>query len=140
MILAVSVFIERFVFKYYSSGYNYIVPKQSLSWNNARKFCQTIQGDLAVIPDKHTLHFFVDLAVRESINFVFIGLTRHPNNLDKFFWVDGSSMVFTSWATHEPSSLDERCVELYVGTMSYNDNNCETTVKQFVCQQSILGC
>ena len=140
MIQAVSVLIERFVFKYYSNGYSYIVSKQSLSSNDARKFCQTIQGDLTVIPDKHTLHFLADLLVRESTGTAHIGLARHPKNLHNFFWVDGSGMVFTSWETNEPSNLDEGCAELFAGSISYNDINCETNLKPFVCQQSIQGC
>ncbi len=127
------------MFKYYSNGYNYIVPKQLSTWDGARAFCQAIQADLAVIPDKHTLNFLTDISVREDIHFVHIGLMRHPNNLHAFRWIDGSSLVFASWASNEPNSATERCGQLYAQSSEYNDISCDSSTSHFVCQQPIEG-
>ncbi|XP_028392900.1 uncharacterized protein LOC114517402 [Dendronephthya gigantea] len=127
---------ERFVFKYYSNGYKFIVPKQSLTWYNARSHCLAMNTDLAIIPDEHAMKVIEDIAEREGIGIIYIGLTRHPNNLHDFRWVDGSELVFTRWQVHEPNNVNEKCVTFLIGS-GYNDFPCDIAPKRFICQQPI---
>lgn len=126
------------MFKYYSNGHHFIVPKQSLTWDNARDHCLAMNADLVIIPDEHTMKVLEDIAEREGINVVYIGLSRHPDNLHDFRWVDGSELVFTRWRDAEPNSLGEKCVMFYIGS-GYNDFPCSIAPQRFVCQQPIEG-
>lgn len=127
------------MFKYYSNGYNFIVQKQNANWNAARRYCQAIRADLAVIPDEHTLNFLIDVAVREGLSHFHVGLARHPDNVLAFRWIDGSPLVFTKWKAFEPNGINEECVECSVDSVGYNDIACDNNPKPFVCQQPIEG-
>ena len=126
------------MFKYYSNGYSFIVPKHNATWHDARTYCQAIGADLVVIPDQHTLNFLADLSIRENLGNFFIGLKRHPDNLHEFRWVDGTSLVFSRWNTGEPSNTVESCVVMLTSFSAYNDVTC-SSLKHFVCQQPIEG-
>ena len=116
-----------------------MVPKQSTSWNDARRYCEAIRADLAVIPDQHTLNVLIDIALREGISSFHVGLARHPDNLLSFRWVDGSPLVFAKWQAYEPNNMNEQCVVYNVDSAGYNDIDCDGNPKAFVCQQPMEG-
>ena len=60
-----------------------------MSWNNSRNYCQSISGDLVKVENNDLNKFLVSLGQGDA----WIGLGRHPSNLSRFFWTDGTEVI-----------------------------------------------
>lgn len=132
------LFLERFVFKYYSHGYRYIVPKSSLllNWDDSRRFCLTLGADLPVLWDRQT-ELAIDLMLQmagigKAIN---IGLRRDLVT-SQFKWVDGSPVEYSFWSGAKPDAGQCSC---RFDNGYWDSLSCTGHTRLTVCQQSIEG-
>ncbi|XP_022799053.1 perlucin-like protein [Stylophora pistillata] len=100
-------------------------------WSDARRTCQNLGGDLAVIKSADENKFIFDLVKKQKTVTtcgVWLGLNRKADN--KFYWVDGTPEAgqYSAWASGEPNSVSEKCGHMY-GTGSrqgkWNDLPCQ---------------
>lgn len=100
-------------------------------WSDARRTCQNLGGDLAVIKSADENKFIFDLVKKQKTVTTYgawLGLNRKADN--KFYWVDGTPEAgqYSAWARGEPNSVSEKCGHMY-GTTSrqgkWNDAGCQ---------------
>jgi len=84
---------QTFVF-----GKTYIFIKESKTWFEARKTCQELKGDLAVLTSYKD---YDALAPLSSNGYVWVGAKlRDRNNNNEWYWVTGehlSAVKYTKW-------------------------------------------
>ena len=97
--------------------------------NDAQRTCQRLGGDLAKITAATENQFISNLlAMQPKITFygAWLGLHRKANT--KFYWADHTPLAnYTAWNTGEPSSIAERCSQMYAAGPSkgkWNDLSC----------------
>lgn len=81
----------------------YAVIEDKVSWHIARDKCQRMGGQLVVIPNKETWDFVKGLTKTK----VWLGATDEKVE-NKWVWVDGTDMNFTSWVPGNPSNTNGR--------------------------------
>uniref|UniRef100_A0A672FW95 Mannose receptor C-type 1 n=1 Tax=Salarias fasciatus TaxID=181472 RepID=A0A672FW95_SALFA len=94
----------------------YFINNDKLAMEDARAYCRTNFGDLAVITGESERKFLWKQ--------YYIGMTV---NLDKSFsWLDGTPVTYTAWERNEPNfaNNDENCVTMYKSMGYWNDINC----------------
>uniref|UniRef100_A0A672GKU0 Mannose receptor C-type 1 n=1 Tax=Salarias fasciatus TaxID=181472 RepID=A0A672GKU0_SALFA len=99
----------------------YFINNDKLAMENARAYCRTNFGDLAVITGESERKFLWKQARKAHY---YIGMTV---NLDKSFsWSDGTPVTYTAWERNEPNfaNNDENCVTMYKSMGYWNDINC----------------
>uniref|UniRef100_A0A672G4Y9 Mannose receptor C-type 1 n=1 Tax=Salarias fasciatus TaxID=181472 RepID=A0A672G4Y9_SALFA len=102
----------------------YFINNDKLAMENARAYCRTNFGDLAVITGESERKFLWKQISRGSHGQYYIGMTV---NLDKSFsWSDGTPVTYTAWERNEPNfaNNDENCVTMYKSMGYWNDINC----------------
>ncbi|XP_053409086.1 macrophage mannose receptor 1-like [Mercenaria mercenaria] len=115
------------------------VSKNSMTWQDARDFCQIHGGDLLRI-DSNAEQNWIFQQLKNMRNHSHIPLSHWwvgMNNrefLSKWEWADGAPVgSFIHWAPHEPNNHNgvERCGEIW-GVNTFNDESCSTKYK-FIC-------
>ena len=96
--------------------------------NDARKKCQEMGGELAIIESEKENAFIFDLVKKTdglSRRGVWIGLQRQDDG--SFQWVDGTPVVYNGWATGEPNDGNGRedCAHMYLDIGKWNDTPCD---------------
>ena len=128
--------LERFVFKYYANGYNYIIPKLSLNWIDSRKYCLSMGTDLPVLLEKETEITIDDFLTRAEVSQrLNLGLQRHPVT-SEFEWVDGSPYDYMHWHNLKPSSKE--CTSRFANK-EWDSLGCLGHPRPVICQQPIEG-
>ncbi len=128
--------LERFVFKYYANGYNYIIPKLSLNWIDSRKYCLSMGTDLPVLLEKETELTIDDFLTRAEVSQQLnLGLQRHPVTFE-FEWVDGSPYDYMHWHNKRPNSKE--CTSRYANK-EWDSLGCLNHPRPVICQQPIEG-
>ncbi|CAH1268604.1 CLEC4M [Branchiostoma lanceolatum] len=110
------------------------------NFRGASSTCAADGGTLAMPKDAGTNAFLVNLknAVDGSALFWF-GLVdeRHEGNWE---WIDGTPLAgYSAWSPGEPNnSGNEDCAQF--STSTWNDEECSSTSKKFICQKIPAGC
>ncbi|XP_078349582.1 neurocan core protein-like isoform X2 [Oculina patagonica] len=108
-----------------------VIDIPTLKWSDARRTCQNLGGDLAIIRSADENTFIFELIKKQKTVTAWgawLGLYRKAYN--EFYWVDDSSLAgqYSAWASGEPSSAAETCTHIY-GTGGspgkWNDLTCE---------------
>lgn len=107
-----------------------MIDVRVLKWSDARRTCQNLGGDLAVIKSADENKFIFDLVKKQKTVTpygVWLGLYRKADN--KFYWVDGTPEAgqYSAWAKGEPNSFSEKCAHMYGATSrqgTWNDLSC----------------
>ncbi|XP_074607275.1 brevican core protein-like [Acropora palmata] len=123
-------------FVVYKESCYYINKEMHDSWNNSRKFCQSLGADLAVIKSFDENKFLLDKLLKKSNRATgWIGLRRTN---DTFYWLDDRVQGHDSpgWDPKEPNNLggNEKCGELRQRAQ-WNDLNCDKTTPAPLCQK-----
>ena len=130
------LFLERFVFKYYANGYNYIIPKLDLNWIDSRKYCLSMGADLPVLLEKYTELTINEILQRAQVwSQMNIGLRRHPVT-SEFEWVDGSPFEYMNWYNVKPDAGE--CTSRF-GNRQWDSLSCLNWKRPVICQQPIEG-
>ena len=108
------------------------VHSNRLDWNSAKSACEALGSSLAALNSKAKLQEFSQL-FPESVTlnngvYFWIGLRRDPQKEQRWLWVEGSTVVFTSWRTGEPNNVDsnEDCGGVLLPSGLWNDMSCRT--------------
>ncbi|WP_193210609.1 lectin-like protein [Luteolibacter marinus] len=116
------------------SGNWYRVYLENCRWRAARDKCTRLGGQLVVIPGPKTQEFVRSLANNREL---WIGATDVKGE-GKWLWVDGSEMVFSSWAPGEPTNKGGGGREEFVHMRSgggWNDSRDKNTlVVGYICE------
>ncbi|KAL9964550.1 hypothetical protein ACROYT_G028205 [Oculina patagonica] len=106
-----------------------VIDIPTLKWSDARRTCQNLGGDLAIIRSAAENTFIFDLMKKQKTLTAYgawLGLHRKADN--KFYWVDDRSLAgqYSAWASGEPNSVSDKCGHMF-GTGStqgrWNDIN-----------------
>lgn len=82
-----------------------VIDIPTLEWNDARRTCQKLGGDLAKITSAKENQFIFDLITKQKkIANVWLGLHRKADK--KFYWADDTPALtgYTAWNTGEPNN------------------------------------
>ncbi|XP_071940910.1 C-type mannose receptor 2-like [Antedon mediterranea] len=115
----------------------YLIKSDLKWWDEARKNCQNLQADLAIIPSQDVNTFLSGL-IKDSNRDFWIGL-HDTSNEGNFKWVDGTDLDQSqaSWKPGEPNDynlLGEDCVQIRADTGLWNDENCVTPLP-YICSR-----
>uniref|UniRef100_A0A673AFI2 Macrophage mannose receptor 1-like n=1 Tax=Sphaeramia orbicularis TaxID=375764 RepID=A0A673AFI2_9TELE len=80
--------------KFGSKCYN-IITNRKTSWEEARKQCITMGGNLVSIPNRQVQAFLITRMAEMANSDLWIGL--HSIRKDEFFWTDGKPRKYTNW-------------------------------------------
>ena len=90
----------------------YYVEKNAVSkWQDARKRCQNMGADLAIITSSDENRFIANLTKKYNIikgNGIWFGLQRLADS--KFYWIDGTPLEshFQAWGQGQPDNSGGR--------------------------------
>ncbi|XP_078351741.1 uncharacterized protein LOC144636405 isoform X2 [Oculina patagonica] len=109
-----------------------VIDIPTLKWTDARRTCQNLGGDLAIIRSADENSFIFELMKKQKTVTAWgawLGLYRKADN--EFYWVDDSSLAgqYSAWASGEPSSVAEICTHIYGAGSNQGKWNDLTCVK-----------
>lgn len=105
-----------------------VIDSPTLKWNFARRTCQDLAADLAIIRSATENNFIFDLIRKQKTvtNWgAWLGLYRKADS--KFYWIDDTPLEgqYSAWASGEPNSNDEKCAHAFGSTPGkWNDISC----------------
>ena len=92
-----------------------VIDVPTLEWNDARRNCQKLGGDLTKITSAAENQFIYDLLIKQkktTAHGAWLGLHRKADK--KFYWADGTPLTgYTAWATGEPNNQAEECTHMH---------------------------
>ena len=103
-----------------------VIDTPTLKWSDARKTCQDLAADLAIIRSATENNFIFDL-IRNKL--VWLGLYRKANT--KFYWIDDTPLEgqYSAWGSGEPSNLKTKCATMSGKGSRWNDIPCSLDEK-----------
>ncbi|XP_042865740.1 C-type Lectin CRL-like isoform X2 [Penaeus japonicus] len=112
----------------------FFLSKISLNWNEARQYCQGMQGDLATPKNVYALKSYA-LDRYSGENEVWLGSTdKHKEGQWK--WLDGRPVDKGEWHSGQPDDSERRedCLDLRLNWHPpFNDYRCNVA-QRFMCQ------
>ncbi|XP_072296915.1 macrophage mannose receptor 1b [Eucyclogobius newberryi] len=129
-----------------SKCYSIINNKKS-TWEDARRHCMSIEGNLASIPSRNIQVFLTTRMTEATSTDLWIGLNSIKQ--DEFYWTDGKSRKYTNWGypknKRRPGSFyqrwnEEDCVALSSNPMSFGKwvmKSCNDT-NGYICLRGLV--
>ena len=123
----------------------YQVFDNSMSWNEAEAYCESLGGHLATITSEEEQKFINEnLFPVGTKNTYFIGLSRSTSD-NAWEWITGETFEYENWDTGEPNNTSENYVHIYRNinnlgmwnnTFNYveEDSNYSTNNTGFICE------
>ncbi|KAK3582967.1 hypothetical protein CHS0354_027082 [Potamilus streckersoni] len=113
----------------------YKMSSNRQSWFEALSSCRRQGADLVSITDAEEATLIKSLVRSSGRGHIWVGL----NDLDEensYKWSDGSAKTYTKWQIDEPNDHNgqEDCVEYYLVSNTWNDNNCYKALA-YICKQ-----
>ena len=101
---------------YYGNFGYLIIDIRTLKWSDARRTCQMLGGDLAIIKSADENNFIFTLLKKQKTITdwgVWLGFVRKADN--KFYWIDDTPLAkgYTAWARGEPNHVSEKCGHIF---------------------------
>lgn len=85
------------------SGHWYLILAP-MEWENAKKYCSTLRGQLVIINNASEDSFVYNSVYKpRHKNDIFLGATDKENE-KQWTWVTGEKMQYANWANHEPNN------------------------------------
>lgn len=121
-----------------------VIDIPTLKWSDARRTCEILGGDLAIVRSAAENNFIFDLIKKQKTitNWgVWLGLVRKADT--KFYWIDDTPMAngYTAWLTGKPDSVSQKCAHMYGtggGAGKWDDVYCENSPSYFTSSPVIL--
>ena len=119
--------------RYGNFGY-LIINIRTLKWSDARRTCQMLGGDLAIIKSADENNFvFTLLKKQKTITDlgVWLGFVRKADN--KLYWIDDTPLAkgYTAWSSGQPDNVSEKCGNMFGSAKGsegkWNDLSCDVT-------------
>ena len=107
-----------------------------MSWENARKHCLFLGGDLTSISDQAENNKIVALIDRSGIDEVLWIGANDRRKEGTFEWTDGKAFPFSNWNSGEPNnSGNEDCAHVHIRRYKrrWNDEKCYGNLG-FICK------
>lgn len=123
-----------------------IIKNRQLTWEDARRQCVSMGGNLASIPTRFEQVFLTTKMVEGMTTDLWIGL--HSINQEEYFWTDGKPRRYTNWnyskQKRRPGSFyqrwnEEDCVVMSTSISGFGKwmmKNCNDT-NSFVCNRDL---
>ena len=90
------------------NGHYYQIFNESMTWEKANEFCNSLRGHLVVINNEDEQNFLTELAADIGKDFLWIGLYSEDGSTWK--WINNDEINYTNWADGEQSG---NSTELY---------------------------
>ena len=108
-----------------------IIDIRTLNWSDARRTCQMLGGDLAIIKSAAENNFIFTLLKKQKTITdwgVWLGFVRKADK--KFYWIDDTPLAkgYTAWGSGEPNNVSEKCGHMFgKGSRAgkWNDISCD---------------
>ena len=105
----------------------YIFISSKLNWDDARSYCQKLEGELASVTSSETNDFLTTLTQEKC----WIG--GYTEDRDTWQWSDGSPWGYTNWANGEPNNKGGNQDKLQ--KLSRWDDVQSDDKRPFICQK-----
>ena len=105
-VIAVNAENEATDGKEYYNGHTYKVFDQSLTWTEAKEYCESLGGHLVTITSQEEQNIISSFIEDVNQPYVRIGAIRNNNN--QFEWITGEPWNYTNWATGEPNNQSNK--------------------------------
>lgn len=92
-------------------GKLYKIFSERLTWSAARRKCESMGGQLAVIKSKEQDRFLLQLAQKCDVDEVYLGATDEVSE-GAWLWVTGEKMTYQNWGPLQPTN--SRGIEHYM--------------------------
>ena len=112
-----------------------VIDTPTLQWSVARRTCQGLAADLAIVRSANENQFVFDLVKKQNRVTVWgtwLGLYRKADS--NFYWINDTPLAgqYSAWASGEPNNLHEKCAHMFVtGSRQgqWNDESCSIDAK-----------
>lgn len=87
----------------------YEIFKEALTWDEAAQRCQEMGGHLATVSSSDEMNQLIKMADTKDVKYIWLGgYTSYDQSGNVFgHWVTGEEFGFSSWASGEPSRVDQ---------------------------------
>ena len=109
-------------------GHSYKIFDNSISWSEAKTFCESFGGHLVCINSQEEQNFLIELSNSSTKKNLWIGAKADANGV--YSWVNGDVFEYTNWASGEPNNVfdSQYTAMMYTHNASYeaglwNDEN-----------------
>ena len=101
---------------YYGNFGYLIINIRTMKWSDARRTCQMLGGDLAIIKSAAENNFIFSLLKKQKTITdwgVWLGFVRKADN--KFYWIDDTPLEngYTAWDSRQPDHVIEKCGNMF---------------------------
>ncbi len=113
------------------NGHTYSLFETSLSWENAKEFCEKSGGHLVTINDSMEQEFIENLLTYGEKELYWLGGVKED---DSFVWLDGKTITYDNYYDGEPNNYDNLESFLQIsnaGTTKYKWNDNKNTPPDF---------
>ncbi len=93
--------------RYTFNGHTYQIFDSSISWEDAKSFCETLGGHLVSINSKDENEFIESIIKDAKQDIYWTGGLKEESS-DVWQWLDGTLLTYTNWAQGEPNNDNGR--------------------------------
>ncbi len=89
------------------NGHTYFVPDQSMTWENAKAYCEALGGHLISITSEEEQNFIYEYLLGKDLDGhdFWIGLSS-SNGFSWDSWITGEAVSYSNWGYGEPDNLN----------------------------------
>ena len=136
LLLAVLFFVPLHGFSVVSSasdeaqifeGHRYQVFDESMTWTEAKAYCEELGGHLATVTSQEENDFIAGLIADGTKNLYWLGGYKESGQEDVWRWVTGEAWNYANWDVGEPNDLGGG--ESYVEMIRIADSSARTPEK-----------
>ena len=121
----------------YNGNYYYIYSNIGDDWEEAKKYCETLGGHLAVINNSAENTAVFNYMNSQGYDSAYFGLSN-TIKAGTWNWVDGNQITYTNWADGEPNNEggNENYAMFYYKFTDgkWNDGNPQKDPASFICE------
>ncbi|XP_051757352.1 C-type mannose receptor 2-like [Ctenopharyngodon idella] len=130
----VTVFLFLSLFGLNTSLYrkHYYVNKY-MGWSDARRYCKENHDDLSTVSNEE-LQSLSD-NTQSTFGYYFIGLSRDPNDPERWRWTEGEDATNVMWDNDQPNSpYEQQCAAVKKSNSKVHDVDCSWAIP-FYCME-----
>ncbi len=105
----------------YNGHHYYVFPSKFVTWEEAKSFCESLGGHLAIINDAVEDNFLFRYMKSVGVDIAYFGLTDTGHE-GTWLWVDNTPLIYKNWGNTEPNGGTH---ENYVAYLAWVNPNGE---------------